>query len=162
VEDDMAAEFSIRSGVPADLPVLAGIYRRSSLSNAGDAKALRAHPEALVLGDTALVEGRTRVATDARDQIVGFATLLPIADSFEMEDMFVDPDWMRHGIGRLLVHDAMAIARRENVARIDVEANPHAWSFYENVGFVHDGRVETPFGQGARMHLDIPPELNAG
>lgn len=154
----MVAEFNVRSGVPADLPVLAGIYRRASLSNAGDAQALREHPEALVLGDIALVEGRTRVATNGSDQIVGFATLLPIGDTVELADMFVDPEWMRHGIGRLLVHDAMAIARRENVPRIDVEANPHAWSFYENVGFVHDGRVETPFGQGARMHLDIPPD----
>lgn len=156
----MVAEFSVRSGVPADLDVLSGIYRRSSLSNPGDAQALREHPEALVLGDTALVEGHTRVATDASDQIVGFATLLPIGGTFELADLFVDPDWMRHGIGRLLIHDAMAIARRGNVARIDVEANPHAWSFYENVGFTHDGRVDTPFGEGARMHLDVPPGPN--
>ena len=85
--------------------------------------------------------------------------MLRVGDTFELEDMFVDPDWMRQGIGRLLVRDAMVIALRQNVPRIDVTANPHAFAFYENVGFVHDGRVETAFGHGSRMHLDIAREV---
>jgi GNAT superfamily N-acetyltransferase len=149
-------EFRVRSGVPADLPVVADVFRRASLSNSADAPALRAHPEALLLTDEALVEGRTRVATRASDLIVGFATMLKMEENLELEDMFVDPDWMRRGIGRLLVHDATVIARRQNIPRIDVTANPHAFAFYESVGFVHDSRVETAFGHGARMHLDIP------
>ncbi len=32
-------------------------------------------------------------------------------------------------------------------------ANDHALPFYESVGFVLEGRVETAFGRGSRMHL---------
>jgi hypothetical protein len=34
-------------------------------------------------------------------------------------------------------------------------SKPPRLSFYENVGFVHDGDVDTSFGSGLRMHLDI-------
>jgi hypothetical protein len=38
-----------------------------------------------------------------------------------------------------------------------VTANHHALAFYEKVGFVADGEVETRFGAGLRMHLDVGP-----
>jgi hypothetical protein len=71
-----------------------------------------------------------------------------------MEDLFVDPDWMR-GVGRHLVRDVVALTGQDHVHRVEVTANPHALSFYENVGFVHDGDVDTRFGSGGRMRLDI-------
>ncbi len=136
----------IRAAEPEDTAALRDLFRRSSLSNEGDRVALLAHPEALELEAG---EGRTRVAVvDGR--IVGFATLV----SGELEDLFVDPDRMRRGIGRALVLDAVALARAQGLERIEVIANDHALRFYEEVGFVCDGTVETAFGRGTRMHLD--------
>jgi GNAT superfamily N-acetyltransferase len=144
------AEPVIRVAVPADLGALRGLFRRSSLSNAGDRASLLAHPEALEFAGRAVGEALTRVAVvDGR--IVGFATLL---DDGELEDLFVDPDWMRRGIGRALVLDAVALARERGFDRIEVTANGEALGFYESVGFVLDGAVETAFGRGSRMHLD--------
>jgi GNAT superfamily N-acetyltransferase len=149
-------EFRIRPGLPADLPVLRDLYRRASLSNSGNVAALLAHPEALVLTDEAISAGRSRVATSStRDHIVGFATTLRAERVLELEDLFVDPGWMRRGVGRHLLRDVVAVAAREHVQRVEVTANPHALAFYESVGFVHDGEVETRFGAGIRMHLDI-------
>ncbi len=92
--------------VPADLDALRDLFRRSSLSNEGDRASLLAQPDVLVFSGLAVDEGRTRVAVlDGR--IVGFATLL----GAELEDLFVDPDVMRCGIGRALVLDAVAVAR---------------------------------------------------
>ena len=149
-------EFRIRLGLPADLPVVRDIYRRASLSNSGNTAALLAHPEALVLTGEGISAGRSRVATTlTRDHIVGFATTLAIEQVLELEDLFVDPDWMRRGVGRHLLRDVVAVAAREHVQRVEVTANPHALAFYDSVGFVHDGEVETRFGAGIRMHLDI-------
>ena len=78
-------------------------------------------------------------------EIVGFATLV----GSELEDLFTDPDWMRHGIATALVRDLAA-----NVPRIDLTANPHALAFYESVGFVEDGIAETSGGPAVRMHRD--------
>jgi GNAT superfamily N-acetyltransferase len=153
--NDGVSVFRIRPGLPADLPVLTELYRRASLSNSGNVAALLAHPEVLVLTGEGISEGRTRVATSTWDHIVGFATTLRSGRALELEDLFVDPDWMRQGVGRRLMRDVVAFAQRVHARRVEVTANPHALAFYENVGFVHVGQVVTRFGTGARMHLDV-------
>lgn len=152
-DNDAVTEFCIRASIPADLPVLRDIYRRASLFNAGNAAALLAHPEVLLWTDEGIREGRTRVATAAR-HVVGFATTLRAGRVLELEDLFVDPCWMRRGVGHRLVRDVAALAEREHVHLVEVTANPHALAFYEKVGFLRDGEVGTRFGAGLRMHLD--------
>ncbi len=148
--------FLIRSADAGDNPAVADLYRRSSLSNDGDRAALLAHPEALVFAGHSIRQGRTRVAVgDGR--IVGFATTLPAGYVAELEDLFVDPEWMRQGVARALVRDAIAVISAGEMIRIEVTANPHALAFYEAVGFVVDGDAQTEFGVGTRMHLDVDP-----
>ena len=53
----------------------------------------------------------------------------------ELEDLFVDPEFMRRGIGRALVRDAGA--------PLTVIANEHARAFYESLGFVVTGIAQT-------------------
>lgn len=96
-----------------------------------------------------------RVATVLSDGIIGFVTAAPVAGRFELEDLFVDPDWMRRGVGRALVDDVVELARASGVTRIEVDGNPHALAFYESVGFVVDDHVSTEFGPGFRLHLDL-------
>jgi GNAT superfamily N-acetyltransferase len=137
---------AIRAAVPADLDAMRDVFRRAALSNEGDRASLEAHPEALEL----VLEGRTSVAV-VEDRVVGFATLLGAV----LEDLFVDPDFMGRGIGRALVQGAVAAARAQGLARIEVTANDHALGFYEKAGFVHDGVVETRFGPGIRMRYEL-------
>jgi ribosomal protein S18 acetylase RimI-like enzyme len=72
-----------------------------------------------------------------------------------MEDLFVDPDWMRRGIGRRLVRDIVDSAREKGFDRLEVTANPHAQSFYEGTGFTTDDEVQTTFYPGQRMHTNL-------
>jgi GNAT superfamily N-acetyltransferase len=152
----------IRWAEPSDLDVLRDVYRRSSLWNEGDRDALLANPDALVFDGSRLHEQRTRVAT-VNGVVVGFATTVPPdgdgdADgegALELEDLFTDPDWMRRGVGLALVRDAVALGRAWGAARIEVTANPHASVFYDRAGFVPAGTVDTRFGPGARMRLEL-------
>lgn len=144
----------LRDAVPGDLAALSDVFRRSSLSNDGDRPNLLAHPEVLELSDLAVREGRTRTAV-AGGNIVGFASWLEAGDGFEIEDLFVDPQWMRRGIGRALVLDLIAIARGRGTDRVEVTANQHALAFYENVGFVVYREDTTRFGPAPRMRLDL-------
>jgi ribosomal protein S18 acetylase RimI-like enzyme len=107
-----------------------------------------------VFDDTPVHERRTRVAIDV-DRVVGFATIRESEGVFDLDDLFVDPDSMRQGIGRLLVNDAAETARCRGATRLDVTANGHAWDFYTAAGFIVDGVAETQFGSGHRMHLDV-------
>jgi GNAT superfamily N-acetyltransferase len=147
--------FVIRDAVPADVAVLRQLYRRASLSNEGDRMNLLAHPDALEWGGLGGDDRRTRVAATAGGRIAGFATSLPAGDALELDDLFVDPDWRRQGAARTLVLDVVAHARNEGIGRIQVTANQHALVFYEKAGFVADHEVQTRFGPGLRMHLDV-------
>jgi ribosomal protein S18 acetylase RimI-like enzyme len=151
------AELEVRNATLADLPAVQDVYRRSSLSNEGDRANLLAHPETLVLSDHAIREGRTRVAISREGDIIGFITIAMADRSVEVDDLFVDPDVMRRGVGRRLVDDAVQIAVNRGVARLEVTANPHALAFYLSVGFVVDHEMATRFGPALRMHRDTVP-----
>jgi GNAT superfamily N-acetyltransferase len=147
--------FDVRDANPDDRDVLRDIFRRAALSNEGDRPNLLANPEALEFFLPTEVDGCSRVAVADDGWIVGFATPLVVRDVVELADLFVDPDWMRRGVGRALVADAMEFARRRRISRIEVTANPHALAFYENAGFIIDHDVETRFGPSPRMHLVV-------
>ena len=113
-----------------------------------------ANPETLDFDATPIREGRTRVALDD-GRVVGFATTRVVGDIVELDDLFVDPEWMRRGVARTLVSDTVGVVRAAGSTRIEVTANSHALDFYGAVGFVADGRTPTQFGVGIRMHLDV-------
>ena len=145
----------VRTASAEDLPALREVFRRSSLSNPGDAEALLAHPEVFVLPDTWVLAGRTRVAVSPDGSVVGFATTTGSGPTRELEDLFVEPDHQGTGIGARLVADAADLARRDGAHRLEVTGNPHASTFYARVGFESDGEVATELGPGIRMHLDL-------
>ena len=144
----------IRRGTSADLAAASGVYRRASLSNAGDRDNMLAHPEYLILGPEGLAEGRTHVAEE-NGSIVGFATWAETAGTIELEDLFVDPGYMRLGIATALVSRIAEILRARGAERLEVTANPHALGFYRAVGFIDCGVAETAFGTAPRMELAI-------
>lgn len=145
----------IRLGTLADLPACSGVYRRASLSNAGDRDNLLAHPEYLVLGSAGLAEGRVYVA-EVDGSVAGFATWAARADgTIELEDLFVDPDYRRRGIATALVSHVADVLRARGVRSLEVTANPHAEVFYSAAGFTDCGVAETVFGTSPRKRLTI-------
>ena len=145
-------ELTVRQAVPADYDRVSTIFREASLSNEGDRPLLAAHPEFLILAPAALEEGRTLVAeTDGR--IVGFVTTIVAGEHCEIEDLFVDPAWMRRGVASQLMVEAAAMVRSGGATLIEVTANGHALAFYESAGFVVDREMDLEYGHGFRMHL---------
>jgi GNAT superfamily N-acetyltransferase len=147
----------IRLGTPTDLPACSSVYRRASLSNAGDRDNLLAHPEYLILGPEGLAEGRMYVAEED-GSVVGFATWAWAAEAggtVELEDLFVDPDWRRRGIATALVGHIVDVLRARGVRCLEVTANPHAEGFYSAAGFSDCGVAETAFGPAPRKRLTI-------
>ena len=144
----------IRLGAPADLSAATDVYRRASLSNAGDPDDLLAHPEHLILGPEGLAEGRTYVAEEG-GTVAGFATWAETGGTIELEDLFVDPGWRRRRIATALVSRIVDVLRARGVEYLEVTANPHAREFYNAAGFIDCGVAETDFGAAPRMRLAI-------
>lgn len=138
--------------VPSDIEMLSGVFRRASRSSEHDRAYFVAHSNVLELSNDGVLEGRPTVAVDPSGSIVSFASYLVTEDVIELVDLFVDPQWMRHGIGRTLVLAIAAAARALGFGRLEVTANPHALEFYERTGFVADRIVGTEFYPAARMH----------
>jgi N-acetylglutamate synthase-like GNAT family acetyltransferase len=146
----------VRSARPGDHSALQRIYRRASLSNPGDRAGLLAQPGVLTLDDNLIGRGRTRVAALTDGTIIGFAsTSAGDRGALELDDLFVDPDWRRHGAALRLVQQIASEAADEQIVLISVIANAHALEFYLAAGFENDGSTRTPLGVGIRMHLDI-------
>jgi GNAT superfamily N-acetyltransferase len=134
-----------------DLAQLQGAFQRASMSNENDRGPLGEHPEWLVLSDRAVTEGRMRVALEAHGAAIGFATYLVAHGAVELEDLFVDPVWMRRGVAKALVLDLSARLQAMGFDTLEVTANPHAMAFYEHMGFVQSGIVDTDLYAAPRM-----------
>ena len=124
------------------------------MSNPGDRDRLLAHPEHLVLEPEGLAEGRTQVAEEA-GSVVGFATWAETDGGMELEDLFVDPKWMRRGIATALVNCIADVLRSRGADTLEVTASPDALAFYHAVGFVDIGVAETAFGSVPQLLLRL-------
>ena len=139
----------------APVPELRRVYLQASLSNVDDRDAPLSHPEFLVFTGSGVADGKTRVALVA-GRLVGFASIAAeVPDRLELEDLFVDPNWQRRGIARLLVADLVQTARSGGVGTLFVSGNPHAKAFYLSVGFVEFGTVVTELGSAPRLRTDL-------
>jgi len=146
------ADVTIRRAGPADYDRVSTIYREASLSNEGDRPLLTAHPELLVF-DPAVLDRNETHAAEVDGEIVGFVTIVVDGDHGEVDDLFVDPAWMRRGVASRLMTEAVAAAGAAGATTIEVDANGHALAFYERAGFVVDREVELEYGRGLRMRL---------
>lgn len=145
----------IRSAAGTERSALEELQFRASVHSTRYAEVLRAHPDAIEIPSWQFEDGLVRVAQGG-DVVVGFAVLLAPADgACELDAIFVEPHRMGTGIGRLLIEDAVARARRWGAPRIEVVANPDAVRFYERVGFTGNDAVSTRFGPGRRMRMIV-------
>ena len=81
--------------------------------------------------------GLTRLAAFVAERDgrpVGWASLLPKADGWWLEDLWVEPEWIGKGIGSALFQHAVAHARSAGAERLQWEAEPNAVDFYERMG----------------------------
>lgn len=114
-----------------------------------------AHPDAIDLPLAQIRARQVRVATIEHSRI-GFSAVIPRDGCCELDGLFVEPAQWRQGIGRALVEDAMKRAARSGTDVMEVTANPTAQEFYQRLGFVTCGVVETRFGPAPRMRRAMP------
>jgi GNAT superfamily N-acetyltransferase len=65
---------------------------------------------------------------------LGFASLIPRGEVCVLDDLWIDPDWMGHGIGTRLFEACTERALDLGAKRLEWEAEPNAVGFYEKLG----------------------------
>jgi len=99
----------IRDAVLSERSRLRELHEKSSSVWSEDRVMLAAHPEVLGVPSEAIQEGRVRVA-ETEGKIIGFSVLGFSGCESELDGLFVDPAFMRRGVGRRLLADAVQIA----------------------------------------------------
>jgi GNAT superfamily N-acetyltransferase len=149
----------IRPALPGERAELEALQLRSSLVHEAYRDDLAAHPDAIALTAGAIEQLRVRVATAVgRDGPIAFAEWsVSSPREWELEGLFVEPGFMRRGIGGALVEDVLGLARDGGVTAVAVVAEPDAVAFYARCGFVSEGEVPTRFGPAVRMRVELDP-----
>jgi len=83
------------------------------------------------------------VAEDAAGQIVGFAAARRVADEAELQNLAIDPQHRRQGVGQELVHGVHCWLRAAGTKRVYLEVRPSnqsALALYRSSGYTVVGR----------------------
>jgi GNAT superfamily N-acetyltransferase len=90
---------------------------------------LEVSPEQIAAGDV-------WVATAENRSVAGVVVLGSSAepDTLDLDKLFVEPRWIRTGVGRALIAHAIDEARRRGAKRLTILSDPYAAGFYERNG----------------------------
>lgn len=147
----MTTVSTIRDAASVDRVALGDLHRRSSWVWVDDRPFLEGHPDVLGVAPGPIAEGRVRVAVGSAGEPLGFSVVIDREDVCELEDLSVDPEAMRRGVGTALVEDAVTRAKSRGCRRMCVVTHPRTAPFYESVGFVAGEPAQVPFGPALRM-----------
>ncbi|MFB4424505.1 GNAT family N-acetyltransferase [Streptomyces sp. QL37] len=133
----------LRPGLPGEAAALTGLALRSKAHWGYDEAFMAACRDELTVrpGDTA---GGRAVVAEEDGRVLGFTTLAGEPPEGALAMMFVEPDTIGRGVGRLLFDHTTARARRMGFVRLTIDADPNAEPFYTAMGAVRIGA--TPSG----------------
>lgn len=143
----------IRLARPEDRDALGALKLRASLAWGDHVEELRALPEA---GQVPAEHLPSVFVAELDGGIAGFATVLPRSDGeAELEDLFVDPESWRRGVGARLVAEAERRAAALGARSLHVIAGERARAFYQRCGFRVVGTVMTDLAPALAMRKDL-------
>ncbi|MEV8224976.1 GNAT family N-acetyltransferase [Streptomyces sp. NPDC079167] len=142
----------LRPGRPGDAAALTALALRSKAHWGYDEAFMAACRDELTVrpGDTA---GGRVVVAEEHGRVLGFTTLAGEPPRGALAMMFVEPDTIGRGVGRLLFEHTVARARRLGFVRLTIDADPNAEPFYEAMGAVRIGA--TPSGSVPGRELPL-------
>ncbi len=133
----------IRPARAAEAKILSDLALRSKAHWGYDAEFLDACKDELTV-DAGEVARRRAMVADRDGHVLGFTTLEGEPPTGTLGMMFVEPQAIGQGIGRLLFERTVAAGRELGFARLTIDADPNAEPFYRAMGATRIG--STPSG----------------
>ncbi len=123
----------IRSAKPSDAMTLTAIAFAAKGHWGYPERWMEHWRDALTITPGFIVSHEIHVAvTDNR--LIGFYALSPLEDILDLQHLWVLPDWMGRGVGRLLFFHALKRAKALHHGQLRIESDPNAEDFYFRVG----------------------------
>lgn len=123
----------IRAALPTDASCLTAIAHAAK-SYWGYADELMALWDADLTVTPQFIDDHAVFCAVQGDEIVGFYALSRQGEAFELDHMWVDPQYMGAGVGARLFEHAVCIARSLGGSRLTIVSDPHAQGFYQRMG----------------------------
>ena len=93
---------------------------------------------------------------------VGFYTLRPQSGSWELDNLWVVPECIGQGVGRMLFEHALRVAAAGGALEVTIDADPYAEAFYLHCGAVRRGEVAAPIpGLPGRTRPQLAVKISA-
>lgn len=132
----------IRPAQPEEAPALSALASRSKAHWGYDQAFLDACIGDLTV-DPADCDGERLIVAEFNGTLAGFAELAGTPPTGEMLNLWVDPAYMGHGIGRQLFDTVCDLARSLGFQALTIDSDPHAEGFYRHMGAVRIGRTQS-------------------
>lgn len=150
----------LRAARPQEAAALTALALRSKAYWGYDEDFMTACRGELTLRGETVAAHRTTVAEEADGgRVLGFVTLEGEPPLGAVGMLFVSPDAMGRGAGRLLYGHAVRTAAGLGFTRLTIDADPNAESFYRAMGAVTVSRVPSGSIPGRTlplMSVDVP------
>jgi GNAT superfamily N-acetyltransferase len=132
----MAASPCIRLKRIEEASALTELCARSKASWGYDEAFMALVRAVLDVNPRQIAAGDVWVATGSDGEVAGMVALGPSEDpdTLDLDKLFVEPRWIRTGLGRLLLAQAIEEARRRGAKRLMILSDPFAAGFYERNG----------------------------
>ena len=102
------------------------------------------------------IRERPTFAAEVDGEIAGFYSLRPSKPAWDLDNLWVLPEFMRRGIGRCLLAHALETAARGGALEVTVDSEPKAEPFYLHAGAVRRGEIAAPIaGEPGRVRPQL-------
>ena len=146
----------LREPAPSELRKLSGLCQRSKAHWGYPADMMKAFRGELTIRKADLTEDAVMLAEDKRG-IAGVVQVSKQGDDAVLEKLFVDPDRMGEGTGKILYVWACRVARDNGAKNLLIDSDPESAAFYEGLGAVRSGTAESASIPGRQLpHLVHP------
>ena len=142
----MTSAFTLRPARSDECAVLDDICFRSKAYWGYDADFMESVRDQIRVDREAAAVGRVWVAVDTHDKPCGVVEVDPLdATVADLTLLFVDPDHMRRGLGRLLYAKALELAASLGARHLVIDSDPQAAAFYASMGAIRTGAEPTGY-----------------
>jgi ribosomal-protein-alanine N-acetyltransferase len=129
----------IRAAIPEDIPHIMSLAQQSETAAHWSGREY----DALFAPEAPVRVALVAISETPSGVVAGFVIVRCAEDEWEIENVVVEPELRRHGIGRRLIESVLRKARKNAAIAIVLEvreSNAAARSLYANLGFKEEGR----------------------
>jgi [ribosomal protein S18]-alanine N-acetyltransferase len=112
--------------------------------------------------DELQVDCARSILAEVEGRVVGYVLFWFLAEEVDIHNIAVHPDFRRRGIGRLLLEEVVAAARRQERLRVTLDvrfSNAPAQNLYRSFGFVTRGLRKGYYSDNGEDALVMALEL---